>query len=708
LTPDEIAQRRKDAAALVLAGTDGSPLPAGTRGAGVWTQGLARVAKAMSGALDSREADSAAKANAADNAKMIASLLSGGAAGAPVASAAPSDAPSASITSAPAVGSAPSAPSANGFTSIPTTDGKDTITVMPGHSTDPIPSPLDPPSGTDRTRMIATILGEAGNEPQLGKNAVASVIRTRAVDGGYGGYTPSAVVTAPNQFEPWNTPEGRARMAAAAADPKQAAAADAAIASAYGEGGKAPEDPTEGMTHFYSPKGQAALGRPAPAWAGGESVTIGGHVFNSPDDAKPTAVASADPGAIPAASAPTQGYAVPGQAAPTAAPSPAVAKVSGALSGVNPAVLQAMTSPYADPATKQIAGLLLAQQMKPKAAAAYKDADGNLLVNDPANGMPHMLSAAEKDPKWGIVGKDQYGQPTYGYAPTRAEYAATKAAAASAPVTDQPDLTNVHGKEYLDTLAKQDPKYASQVQSIIEGRAPYPTGMLLKTPYGQKLAQDVTQADPTFEAGNATARVKVRNEFESGGVSSPAGQISAGNTALQHAGEMSDALERMKADEGVLSGIGNSNIPYISKWANELHNSSVQGTSSGKALNDFMTAKNHFSEEVTKFYAGSAGSEAERARALANLDAAKSLPELRSAIKTEANLMQGKVNALQNRWRTGMGPLVPDFKLIHPESQTAIDRVLARDASSDAPPVAAAAAVDPAALAEAKRRGLVQ
>jgi hypothetical protein len=98
-----------------------------------------------------------------------------------------------------------------------------------------------------------------------------------------------------------------------------------------------------------------------------------------------------------------------------------------------------------------------------------------------------------------------------------------------------------------------------------------------------------------------------------------------------------------------------------------------------------MTAKNHFSEEVTKFYSGTAGSEGERKRALANLDEAKSLPELRSAIQKESSLMQSKVNALQERWRTGMGPLVPDFELIHPDSQTALDRIKQRHEASPQP-----------------------
>jgi spore germination cell wall hydrolase CwlJ-like protein len=247
------------------------------------------------------------------------------------------------------------------------------------------PSPLDPPSGEDRRKMMATILGEAGNEPQLGKNAVASVIRTRAVDGGYGGDTPSGVVTSPNQFEPWNTPEGRARMAAALSNPQQAAAADAAIRSAYGEGGKAPEDPTEGMTHFYSPKGQTAMGRSPPAWAGGDSVTIGGHVFNSPDDAKPTQVASND-AALPAGAAPTQGYVVPGQAAPPAD------------NGVRAWALQVLQNPRSTPIQQQLAKEALVQAQKQETYTQQTDAEGNTYNVNRLTGQKTILKAAEKDP----------------------------------------------------------------------------------------------------------------------------------------------------------------------------------------------------------------------------------------------------------------------------------------------------------------------
>lgn len=398
LTPEQVAARRKVAESMMQEAGDYSPVKS------VW-QGVARAAKGIIGGMQARDANEADKVNAEANKQMIAALLSGGV-------------------------SSPDAPTAAGSAVVPMGSGGPLSAGPPApdasgkiYSNDE-PSPMDPPSGADRQRMIATILGEAGNEPQLGKDAVASVIRTRAVDGSYGGNTPSAVVTAPNQFEPWNTAEGRQRMALAAADPRQAAAADAAIASAYGEGGKAPEDPTEGMTHFYSPGGQAALGRKAPAWAGGESVTIGGHVFNSPDDAaagaKPVQVASADPAALPVNATEAQGFVVPGQPVTAAAPTPAVAKVSGALGGVNPALLQAYTSPYASESTKKIAGLLLQAQMgkeKKDTFSQQTDADGNIWSVNNATGQrtvalkrDQTYTAPFKDDQGNLVQKDASGK----------------------------------------------------------------------------------------------------------------------------------------------------------------------------------------------------------------------------------------------------------------------------------------------------------
>lgn len=363
LTPEQLASRRRIAEAMMAQGMDSSPIRS------PW-QGLDRVAKSLFGAYQGRQADDeAASARQAAIAAVMKAYNGGEPGGMPVAAASPP-------AGLPAVAGAaqPAAPA--------DTSGKI-------YSNDE-PSPLDPPSGEDRVRMAKTILGEAANEPAAGQNAVASVIRTRAVDGGYGGDTPSGVVTAKNQFEPWNTAEGQARMDRAYADPTQRAAAEAAIAAAYGEGGRAPNDPTEGMTHFYSPTGQAALGRSAPAWAGGESVTIGGHVFNSPDDK------------LPAAAVPVQGTGTPPG---VPAVSPAVATVAaampqggGATSPGRPGVAQlmsAMSNPFLPPAFQQLAAAQLSKSMQPQ-HVQEKDAAGNVWDIGPNNERKVALKA-DKD-----------------------------------------------------------------------------------------------------------------------------------------------------------------------------------------------------------------------------------------------------------------------------------------------------------------------
>ena len=141
-------------------------------------------------------------------------------------------------------------------------------------------SPLDPPyadfpgRARDRDDAIRTILSEAGNQGPTGEQAVANVIRNRAVQGGFGGDNPSDVVRKPFQFEPWNTAEGRAKMAGYDPNSPEYRAAGAALDKAY-----TGDDPTKGATHFYSPGAQAALGRSAPSWDNGTGKDIGDHRF---------------------------------------------------------------------------------------------------------------------------------------------------------------------------------------------------------------------------------------------------------------------------------------------------------------------------------------------------------------------------------------------------------------------------------------------
>jgi hypothetical protein len=151
----------------------------------------------------------------------------------------------------------------------------DLIPKQPGASA--APSPLSP---EERDIAIRTIYGEAARESPEGKAAVAAVIRNRLRTGRWG-KSVSDVVLAQNQFEPWNTPEGQARMEALRADDPVYQEIGSYVDDVFG--GRRP-DPTGGATHFFAPRAQAALGRNVPAWARGQQGRpIGNHTFYAPE-----------------------------------------------------------------------------------------------------------------------------------------------------------------------------------------------------------------------------------------------------------------------------------------------------------------------------------------------------------------------------------------------------------------------------------------
>jgi len=139
---------------------------------------------------------------------------------------------------------------------------------------------MDP---VDRDLAIRTVLAEASGQGPEGMAAVAHVIRNRSAVGRYGGKSVGEVVTAKNQFEPWNdVGAGKPNdpMGYAPTDPGYQRAAkivDAVFSGAL-------PDPTRGATHFYAPKAQADLGRKSPSWAAGQKgLKIGDHMFYAPD-----------------------------------------------------------------------------------------------------------------------------------------------------------------------------------------------------------------------------------------------------------------------------------------------------------------------------------------------------------------------------------------------------------------------------------------
>ena len=376
MTPEAIAAQRKVAQAMLAQGADYSPIQSG------W-QGAARVAQGVMGGLEAAQAEMADRRNVAAEKELLTSLLGGGAA-------APAAVPTRLSLDEAMPGGRSVAP-------VATAAGPERV------YTNDEPSPLDPPSGVDRDRAIRTVIAEAGNQGPTGMNAVASVIRNRAVNGGYGGNTPSGVVMARSQFEPWNTEGGRTKMAAIDPNSPEYTAAGRAVDSAYFG-----NDPTNGATHFYSPKAQAALGRSAPAWDNGRGVDIGGHRFfgGAPQDPAQPPYQVAGPSVAPRAAQPEQ-------------PIPAAQTVAQAMpSGVNPRLVAAMASPYISEGTKKVLGIMLQNQLQGEGVTTV-DLGNKVGIMDKRGNMVRMIDKGEpnKGPTFGDTGEidPQTGQPVKGW-----------------------------------------------------------------------------------------------------------------------------------------------------------------------------------------------------------------------------------------------------------------------------------------------------
>lgn len=436
LTQEEIAQRRKDAAALVAQGTDASPLPAGTRGFGMATQGLARVAKALSGAMDSREADQASKANAEDNKTMIAALLGGGA-GAQAAM------PAASAAPATADASAPRGIRNNNPLNIE--DG-DFAKSQPGYAgTDGRFAKFETPE--HGTAAASNLLDSYGRR---GLNTVGGIVGrwAPASDGndstGYAANVAKQLGIAPDAPL---TPQQRPALIAAMG--KQENGVPIQVASANPSFVPGAPAPSPAVTQIAAALPSSAvplpMARPAAAPA---PVVAASDDEDTPPNATPTQ------GVLPAGVAKVAGA----LGAPTA-----IAPVASGIQNVNPAVLKALTSPYADDATKKIAGLLLTQQMTPKEVHAQTtDKDGNVYDVNRLTGERKVILQGDK--ATGNQKDFEYGQTHPDF--VAQQLAKTKAGAAQLNNQNNIDMNSgqTYDKQLAEGLGKAHASLANGVE----------------------------------------------------------------------------------------------------------------------------------------------------------------------------------------------------------------------------------------------------
>lgn len=225
------------------------------------------------------------------------------------------------------------------------------------------------------------------------------------------------------------------------------------------------------------------------------------------------------------------------------------------------------------------------------------------------------------------------------------------------------------GPDFLRTLP---PGAAAIVQKVANYEI-NPSQLSTKGGHRENIMAAASRLDPNFDAALAPARFAAIKEFNAGGPNSPAGTITAGNTAIQHLKTVSDASEKIGgfSNLGPLNSIANrANVGYL-------------GASNDTDLVKYNNAMGRFVEEATKFYRGVGGAEADIKRAIDAITAAQSPQARNEAIATQAELMASKINALQDRWKQATGPsgwnkITKDFPIVHGKSAEGLDAIFER------------------------------
>lgn len=193
----------------------------------------------------------------------------------------------------------------------------------------------------------------------------------------------------------------------------------------------------------------------------------------------------------------------------------------------------------------------------------------------------------------------------------------------------------------------------------------FPTGTALKDAHWQQMLGAISQYDPTFDQVNYNARSGTRKAFTSG---KEASTVNSLNTVAEHLGTLSDSAQKLN---------NTSFRPY-----NALKNK-VADTFGDADISDFETRRKAAADEVAKVWRASGGSQADIEENLQNLSESKSPDQMNAAIGALTQLIAGKVAALNDQYKSGMGTSAQNRPLVSPEARKAFQKTLDRAGMQD-------------------------
>lgn len=241
------------------------------------------------------------------------------------------------------------------------------------------------------------------------------------------------------------------------------------------------------------------------------------------------------------------------------------------------------------------------------------------------------------------IGHDQYGQPIMGWVnPVTRQVTdpsgkpVTSATPGVGQAAASPADMEAHGEDFLKTL---DPSRAALVRSITQGRAPYPSGMMLKTPYGEMLQQQITQAEPGFNAQTFQQRQKAFNYWYGGGKGDEI--YKRLDQAMDHAGALTRSVDQL----------GNGQFPAANYVLNKAGEAIGKPTSAPLATNAHALA-----DELGAIWKGANLSDSEIKAWSDAFPVQGSVAQQKAAVGKLIELIEGGMNALKDQRERDLGP----------------------------------------------------
>jgi hypothetical protein len=319
------------------------------------------------------------------------------------------------------------------------------------------------------------------------------------------------------------------------------------------------------------------------------------------------------------------------------------------------------------------------------------------------------------DETFGVIGQDpNTGKSQYGFINTKT----SSARPYNVPQNGNSPQGSIQeaikaGVKGDDLYQFMPPDRAQTVKAMIDGRMPPPSTTAMRSPATMQLIDAANAIDPSFDATTWKARSTFNTQFGSQAPSSIGGQKVLMSTALGHLAEVAHSAAQLDNSDGSFTGLA-----PVGHFLNAAKNKTTANAAIANALED-KVAK--FSGEVGKLYSGSQGGGVhEREDTRNRLGSGLTSAELAAGLEASRDLILSKQKALEDQTSQIFGPeRAKKFDFVGPEGRDAINKIekaimkLRGQNPDTAQPGAAssaqqAPAIDPAALAEARRRGLIK